>query len=178
MYRLHQQPRQYDCVLDRSYRITPFTSMLASTCTPLQQQIARAKLAHDRELLDGYGDVELPDALARKYSNAHREWGWQYIFPATLRCHDPRSGAVRRHHLSEDHIQRRMKQARQQVGISKLGSCHTLRHSFATHRLEDGYDTRTVQELLGHKDLKTTMIYTHVLNQGGQGVYSPLDRLA
>ncbi|WP_422894337.1 tyrosine-type recombinase/integrase [Phormidium pseudopriestleyi] len=104
-------------------------------------------------------------------------WGWQYVFPAAYRSRDPHSVAVRRHHLFEDRIQRRMKQAKQQAGIAKHGSCHTLRHSFATYLLEDGYDIRTVQELLAHKDVKTTMIYTHVLNRGDRGFRSPLDEL-
>ena len=107
---------------------------------------------------------------------ARREWGWQYVFPAEKRSVDPRSGVTRRHHLLEDSIQRAVKQAKNAAGIAKHGSCHTFRHSFATHLLEDGYDIRTVQELLGHKDVKTTMIYTHVLNRGGRAVRSPLDR--
>ncbi|WP_435388481.1 tyrosine-type recombinase/integrase [Laspinema olomoucense] len=110
--------------------------------------------------------------------NPSNPWGWQYVFPAAYRSRDPHSGADRRDHLCADLIQRRMKQAKQQAGIAKHGNCHTLRHSFATHLLEDGYDIRTVQELLGHKkDVKTTMIYTHVLNRGDRGVRSPLDEL-
>lgn len=111
----------------------------------------------------------------RKYPNANREWAWQFVFPSAKRSIDPHSGVVRRHHIYEDSLQRAMKKAIKQAGIAKHGSCHTLRHSFATHLLEDDYDIRTVQELLGHKDVRTTMIYTHVLNRGGKGVRSPLD---
>lgn len=120
--------------------------------------------------------MELPYALARKYPNADREWGWQYVFPSRKRSVDPRSGAIRRHHVYETVLQRAVKQAARDAGITKPVSCHTLRHSFATHLLESGYDIRTVQELLGHKEVTTTMIYTHVLNKGGRGVRSPLDR--
>ncbi|MBA2594492.1 MAG: tyrosine-type recombinase/integrase [Gammaproteobacteria bacterium] len=117
----------------------------------------------------------MPFALARKYPQAGREWGWQYGFPAAQRSPDPRSGAVRRHHIDEQTLQRAVKKAVRAAGIAKPASCHTLRHSFATHLLQSGYDIRTVQELLGHKDVSTTMIYTHVLNKGGLGVVSPLD---
>ena len=117
----------------------------------------------------------MPYALARKYPNAPKQWGWQYVFPAAHRSLDPRSGKERRHHLSETTLQKAVKKAIQGAGISKHASCHTFRHSFATHLLERGYDIRTVQELLGHKDVRTTMIYTHVLNRGGRGVTSPID---
>ena len=123
----------------------------------------------------GFGRVYLPYALARKYPNAAREWAWQYVFPSQNRSRDPRGGEVRRHHVDEKNIQRAVKNAARAAGFTQPVSCHTLRHCFATHLLEDGYDIRTVQELLGHKDVKTTMIYTHVLNKGGRGVRSPLD---
>ena len=154
------------------------TMLPQSLITPLQQQIKLAKALHQQDLAEGFGDVELPDALARKYPNAARSWHWQYIFPARKRSRDPRSGVIRRHHLLEDGIQKAVRSAIRQADILKHGSCHTFRHSFATHLLQDGYDIRTVQELLGHKDVKTTMIYTHVLNKGGRGVRSPLDACA
>ena len=141
----------------------------------LQAHLIQVKQIHQDDLAQGYGEVYLPYALDRKYPNAAKEWIWQYVFPAKQRSVDPRSGAVRRHHLDEGYLQRSLKKAAQNAGIAKKVSCHTLRHSFATHLLQNGYDIRTVQELLGHKDVKTTMIYTHVLNKGGLGVRSPLD---
>ncbi len=141
----------------------------------LQQHLQRVRRLHQRDLDAGYGSVYLPFALERKYPNADREWIWQFVFPAFGLSKDPRSGIVRRHHLHETGLQRAIKQATRLAGIEKRVSCHTFRHSFATHLLQNGYDIRTVQELLGHKDVKTTMIYTHVLNRGGRGVRSPLD---
>jgi integron integrase len=145
------------------------------TIQPLQAHLRKVRVLHQADLKDGFGKVELPFALAKKYPGAAREWGWQYVFPAIKRSHDPRSGKEGRHHISPDYVQRAVKMAIRLAQLHRNGSCHTLRHSFATHLLEDGYDIRTVQELLGHKDVRTTMIYTHVLNRGGRGVRSPLD---
>lgn len=136
----------------------------------------RGKRQYQKDLEHGYAGASLPYALERKYPSASREWGWQYVFPASRLCADPRWGMARRHHFHESVLQRSVKDAVQSAGIAKPAGPHSLRHSFATHLLEDGYDIRTVQELLGHRDVSTT-IYTHVLNRGGRGVLSPADRL-
>ncbi|MFZ2298749.1 MAG: integron integrase [Aquabacterium sp.] len=144
---------------------------------PLQQRLRKTQQLHQTDLDAGYGEVHMPDALQVKYLKAGRAWGWQYVFPSQARSVDPRSGVLRRHHLSEQSVQRAISGAAKRAGIHKPCSPHTLRHSFATHLLQAGYDIRTVQELLGHANVATTQIYTHVLNKGGRGVLSPLDQL-
>jgi integron integrase len=153
------------------------TMLPAAVQQPLTAHLDHVRQLHQHDLAQGFGRVYMPSALQRKYPRANSGWGWQWVFPGSQISLDPRSGMHSRHHLHESVLQRAIKEATRKIGLPKPANCHTLRHSFATHLLEDGYDIRTIQELLGHRDVKTTMIYTHLLNRGGKGVYSPIDRL-
>ena len=152
------------------------TLLPASLVAPLRSHLDTVKLLHHQAMECGYGGVELPHALARKYPRAHIDWAWQFVFPATRPSLDPRTGARRRHHVMDEAVQRQVRKAARAAGIEKPVSPHTFRHSFATHLLEDGYDIRTVQELMGHRSVTTTQIYTHVMASGKSAVRSPLDR--
>jgi integron integrase len=153
------------------------TMLPLSLNSPLQHHLRTVRAVHKRDLAEGWGRVQVPGALDRKYPNAPTEWSWQWVFPQERRWTNARTGEQGRHHVHETILQRAVHQAVRRAGVAKHAGCHTLRHSFATHLLETGYDIRTIQELLGHKDVNTTMIYTHVLNKGGHGVRSPMDAL-
>jgi integron integrase len=152
-----------------------YTLLPDALVKPLKAHLEQVKVLHQRDLKAGLGRVSLPNALDRKYPNAAIEWAWQYVFPSHRLSHDPRTGKIDRHHLSESVLQRAVKKAMREAGIEKHASCHTFRHCFATHLLQNGYDIRTIQDLLGHKEIGTTMIYTHVLKRGGCAVRSPID---
>lgn len=155
-------------------RVTTFPGSMIPL---LENHLEKVKILHQQDLAQGYGEVYLPYALERKYRNANKEWGWQYLFPSRELSTDPRSGKVRRHHVDPSVVNKAIKVASKTLGLKKQISAHTFRHSFATHLLERGTDIRTIQALMGHKDVSTTMIYTHILQQGGHGVLSPLDDL-
>jgi integron integrase len=152
------------------------TLLPVSLVQPLKDHLARVKTLHGKDLALGFGDAPMPHALDRKYPNACREWGWQFVFPSAIRSPDRVTGEIHRYYTPGSALQKAVRRALKETGITKRAGPHTLRHSFATHLLENGYDIRTIQELLGHRDLKTRMIYTHVLNRGGKGVCSPLDQ--
>jgi integron integrase len=168
--------RQEVLVRDGKGQKDQVTMLPAAVREPLRAHLDAVRRLHQRDLSRGLGRVPLPDALARKYPAADRQWGWQWAFPASSHYVDRRTGIRHRYPVHESVVQRAVKEAIRRAGLAKPASCHTFRYCFATHLLEDGYDIRTVQELLGHKDVGTTMIYTHVLNRGGKGVRSPLDR--
>jgi integron integrase len=168
--------RQEVMVRDGKGQKDRLTMLPAAVREPLRIHLETVRRLHERDLSRGLGRAPLPDALARKYPTADREWGWQWVFPASSHYVDRQTGIRHRYHLHESVVQRAVKEVVGRAGLAKPASCHTFRHCFATHLLEDGYDIRTVQELLGHQDVSTTMIYTHVLNRGGKGVRSPLDR--
>jgi integron integrase len=153
------------------------TMLPASLVQPLRIHLGRVQALHQNDLKEGHGEVSLPDALALKYRGGGKLWGWQWVFPSAVRSTEPGTGILRRHHLYPESVQRTIKTAARAIGLAKPVCPHALRHSFATHLLASGHDIRTIQELLGHRSVETTMIYTHVLNRGGHGVPSPLDRI-